>query len=178
MWYRLIDYSFNTKNRIVNEDLADDLEYKLTQKHPDAVFVQEVIDHEVFFDYPGPCWQNRTIETIQINGLKFQMPAQDYESLLFNYKLAPKKQLNNGTEYYEFSNPSVPCALVLTSGQRDLVIQTMESCLEEVRIQGEKDDLEFASRIRDLNTSMGYKAFESSRANAIEAASNGKKGSN
>ena len=178
-WCRLIDYTFGVRMAVVQDNLVDDFEYDLTSKHPDAVFVCEPLETSSYFmDLAGPIWSERHVESIDVDGLKLEIPSQDYESILFGFKLATPKTLSNGIQYYQLNNPSGPNCLVLTSEQRNHVIQVMEENLEAAKEQGNRDDLEFCERIKKLNEMMGYRVLESSRANAIDAASQGKKGSN
>jgi hypothetical protein len=150
MWKRLKDESWQWKIHVVDEDMLHDLEQDLLQRENDEypIFVAEPCNR-TGIDLPGITMIDRRWRCVEIDGLKFEVPCQDWESILAMVRLADRRQFSNGREYYKI-NGRFHC-VVLTPEQRKALIAGMEEQREEAVREGEEDDAVFAELIAQIN---------------------------
>jgi len=186
-WKWLQDETHIWKAHVVSANLIPDLELELLERAETEAKEQgtpifttlSVKDNVVGLDLPGMIMKDRSIRTVDIDGLTLEMPSQDWESLLAEVKLLQKRVFASGLGYYKI-HAHFYC-LVLTPEQRNIMIKAMEAQLAEAAVEGEADDKRFADGLRKLNEELAEKGgaqIISARALAYDQAQVDQKGRN
>lgn len=173
MWKRLHDETWSWKGHIVHDDLIDALEQELDSRSVaeglSPVFTRET-QTGTGIDLPGMIWTGRSYRSLDVEGLKFTVPSQDWSSILAQLKLAACREFADGTAYYKIHS-RFHC-IVFSQAQRDAVVAGMEAQLEEAEAEADHDNQRFAEAVRKMNEDKIV--VVSARAEAID----GKKGAN
>lgn len=191
-WKKLTDKNHVWKTHVAPADLVPFIQHELEERWkrdlesgaapnelglaPEAPeFITEKISSSGM-DSGGMCMQTRAIRHIDIDGLEFSVPSQDWTNILSSIRLETSRRFSSGVEYYKIH--SLYFCLVLTPAQRDHLVSSMEDQAEAAEVESDEDDAKFAKAINALNESMGRTAVISKKVEAINAAAEGKKGLN
>lgn len=179
-WRWVKDDSHKWKGHVVADSLEvqliDDLVQRVNEGEAPDFTTEPIAD--CFMDLPGMVWMGRTIMTVEVEGLKVEIPAQDWAIILDELKLREERTFagSSATPYYKYHGWR--WCLVLTPAQRRAMIQGMEAKLEEAQIVGDSDNRRFQEGINAINDKLGRKGVVVARVEAMNEADKGKKGSN
>jgi hypothetical protein len=192
-WIWLSERSHLWKGHQVCKDLANDVEADLASrmseitesKDPDVqeyirqvgatpIFTQEPRDVGWFEPHWGMALQNRATRQADCgDGLKLEVPSQDWFDTLALVKLLKVRALASGRDYYKLH--ARHWCVVLTPIQRQAMIASMEAQLAEAEVEAERDNQRFLEGIKQINEQAGREVVVSQRAVAIEQAQANKK---
>lgn len=169
-WYVLRDENHKWKPHVVPADLANNLEIDLdvrTDGYPRPIWVREpVTEHGM--DVGGMCMVDRTVRSVQLDGLKFEVPSQDWEAILDYFRRLKVRHFGEGPDLeYVKAHDRFWCT-VLTPAQRDELVRGMEAQRDEADREARADNDEFLRRVDEANR--GKTRVLSDRAEAIRAA--------
>lgn len=89
-------------------------------------------------DLPGMVSMDRTWETIDVDGLKFEIPSQDFSHFYHRFKTAPLRSFSDGTPYHKVHS-WINC-IVVSPEQLVHILRKMEEMLPAANWRGEIDD--------------------------------------
>lgn len=173
-WLRVVDENWVWKPHLVSERVVKLLKQDFLVREKRAPKLRKSVQETVMVDLPGMIWTGRTYRHVDVDGLKFQVPSQDWASILFELKLLPRRAFANGVAYYKLHQRFF--AIVLTAEQHAALVQGMEAQLEAAEVEAEHDNKRFCEAIAEINKD-GTKVV-SMRAAMIQEAQKGPEGKN
>lgn len=148
-WYVLRDENHNWKTHVVPADLANNLEIDLDVRtdagNPRPIWVREPVS-EHGMDVGGMCMVDRTVRSVQLDGLRFEVPSQDWEAILDYIKRLKVRHFGEGPELEYVKAHDQHWCTVLTPAQRDELFRGMEAQRDEADREAQSDNDRFLRR--------------------------------
>lgn len=174
-WIWATDTTGTWKPHIIPLALMSKLARDFETRHPEhqAAFETEPRE-DVMVDLPGMIWLGRSYRSVDVGGLKFEVPSQDWSTILFDLKMKPLRTFEDGTPYYKLHHRYF--CVVFTQAQRDALVAAMEAQENEADAEAEHDNKKFLEAIDGINKD-GVRVL-SARAEMIREAQKGPAGKN
>jgi hypothetical protein len=168
-WKWLFDETLGWKGHVVPEGLALDLEWDLAQRRDqvtDPIFTLTDHTDEAYFDLPGMMWNGRSDRHLEVDGLKIQIPSQDFFTIYAQLKTLPVRKFKDERPYYKLHGWRY--CIILTPAQRQIMITAMAEQADAAEAEAEKDLARFEEAIAQVNAKAGREVLVSQKLKSVD----------
>lgn len=103
---------------------------------------------KAFIDNRGMMMVDRTVQTLELDGLTIEIPSQDFSDFCYQLKFARSEHLDDQTVVWKLRGWL--CGLVLTGMLRHALLDLMEDRLPAVELIAQEENAEFLRRVDSM----------------------------